>query len=220
MTLPFEIADVVIIIILIISGLLAYFRGLVREVLSLATWIGAALAAGYGFAYAQPYVREVISIKAIADIVTGVALFVAALIVLTLLNHVISGRVKESALGAIDRGLGFLFGLLRGALLISVAYIAATWFWTSDELAPYFAEARTAPYVRQGADFLRQVAPKNMQLETKSIAEEAKKTTNQAVEAERLMNTLRKSGSAEKPSSYNQNERREMQRLIDTNRQR
>ncbi len=218
MTIPFEIADVVIVIVLLISGLLAYFRGLVREVLSLATWIGAALAAGYGFAYAQPYVREIIAIKVVADIVTGVVLFVVALVILTLLNHAISGRVKESALGALDRGLGFLFGLLRGALLVSVAYIAATWFWTDDELAPYIADARAKPYVQQSAEFLRQIVPKNMQLETKSIAEDAKKTTNQAVEAERLMNKLRNGGSTDKPSSYNQNERREMQRLIDTNR--
>ncbi|NKB58937.1 MAG: CvpA family protein [Alphaproteobacteria bacterium] len=220
MTLPFEIVDVVIVVILIISGLLAYFRGLVREVLSLATWIGAAAAAGYGFAYAQPYVREVIAIKAVADIVTGVALFVVALVILTLLNHVISGRVKDSALGAADSGLGFLFGLLRGALLISVAYIAATWFWTDDELAPYLAEARTMPYVKQSADFLRQIVPKNMQLETKSIAEETKNTAKQAAEAEKLLNKLRNGGSLDRPSSYNQNERRDMQRLIDTNRQR
>lgn len=219
MTLPFEFIDVVIVVILVISGLLAYFRGLVREVLSLATWIGAALAAGYGFSYAQPYVREVITInKAVADIATGVTLFVAALIVLTLLNHAISGRVKESALGTLDRGLGFLFGLLRGALLVSVAYIAATWFWTENELSPYIAEAHTIPYIQQGADMLRQVVPKDMQLETKSIAEDAKKTTNQAVEAERLLKSIQKGGTPDKPSSYNQNERRDMQRLIDTNR--
>jgi membrane protein required for colicin V production len=218
MTLPFEFTDVVIVVILVISGLLAYFRGLVREVLSLATWIGAALAAGYGFSYAQPYVRELIAIKAVADIVTGVTLFVAALVILTLLNHTISSRVKESALGTLDRGLGFLFGLLRGALLVSVAYIAAAWFWTENELSPYITEARTIPYVQQGANLLRQVVPKDMQIETKSIAQDAKKTTNQAVEAERLMKKLQNGGTTDKPSSYNQNERSDMQRLIDTNR--
>ena len=216
--MPFEIADIVIVIVLIISGLLAYFRGLVREVLSLATWIGAALAAGYSFPYVQPHVREVISVKVVADIATGVVLFVAALIVLTLLNHVISGRVKESALGALDRGLGFLFGIARGALLISVAYIAATWFWTPDELSPYLAEARSMPYVKQGADLLLKIVPKDMQAETRSVAEETKKTTGQAIEAEKLLNKLRTIDGGKKPSSYNKSERREMQRLIDTTR--
>lgn len=216
--MPFEIADIVIVIVLIISGLLAYFRGLVREVLSLATWIGAALVAGYGFSYVQPYVREIIAIKAVADIVTGIALFVAALVVLTLLNHVISGRVKDSALGALDRGLGFLFGLLRGALIICVAYIAATWFWKPDELAPYIGEAQAMPYVKRGADLLRRVVPKDIQFETESAAEDARRTTNQAIEAEKLLDKLREDGPAGKPPSYNQNERREMQRLIETTR--
>ena len=107
-TMPFEIADIVIVIVLIISGFLAYFRGLVREVLSLATWIGSALAAYYAFPYAQPYTRELIGVKGVADAAAGVVLFIVALLILTLLSHVISGRVKESALGAMDRGLGFL----------------------------------------------------------------------------------------------------------------
>ena len=216
--MPLEIADIVIVIVLVISGLLAYFRGLVREVLSLATWIGAALAAGYSFPYAQPYARDLIGVKIVADIVTGLVLFVAALIVLTLLNHVISGRVKESALGAIDRGLGFMFGVVRGALLVSVAYIAATWFWTADELSPYIGNAKAMPYVQQGADLLRKVVPKDVQSDTEAAAENAKNTTNQAIEAERLLNTLRNARQPDKPTSYNQNERREMQRLIDSNR--
>ena len=66
-SMPFEIADIVIAIVLIISGFLAYFRGLVREVLSLATWIGSALAAYYAFPYAQPYARDLIGVKGIAD---------------------------------------------------------------------------------------------------------------------------------------------------------
>lgn len=216
--MPFEIADIVIVIVLIISGLLAYFRGLVREVLSLATWIGAALAAYYSFPFAQPYVREIISVKGIADAVTWIALFVVALMILTLLNHVISGRVKESALGTIDRGLGFLFGLARGALLICVAYIVATWFWENDDLTAFVGEPRAMPYVRDGADMLRRVVPKNLKTETKSAAEDAKRTTEQAIEADRLLNKIRGAEDGGKAPSYNQSQRREMQRLIDTTR--
>lgn len=216
--MPFEIADIVIVIVLIISGLLAYFRGLVREVLSLATWIGAALATMWSFPHVQPYVRDFITIKIAADIVTGVVLFVAALVVLTLLNHVISGRVKESALGAVDRGLGFLFGLARGALLVTVAYIAATWFWDSKELSPYIGQARATPYVQQGADLLRKIVPKEIQTDTKTAADGLKDKTDQAVETKRQLEKLQESGILDKAKSYDKNERREMQRLIESNR--
>ncbi len=218
--MPFEIADIVVVIVLIVSGLLAYFRGLVREVLSLATWIGAALAAYYSFRYVQPYARDLIGVKGIADAGTGVVLFVAALLILTLLNHLISGRVKESALGAVDRGLGFLFGLARGALLVCVAYIVATWFWENDDLASYIGEPRAMPYVRDGADVLRQIVPKNFKSETKSVADEAKRTTNQLIETERFITPSGKEEEGAKPPSYDKNTRRGMQRLIDTTRQR
>lgn len=216
--MPFEIADIVIVIVLIISGLLAYFRGLVREVLSLATWIGAALAAYYAFPYAQPYARDLIGVKGIADAVTGIVLFVVALLILTLLNHVISGRVKESALGTVDRGLGFLFGLARGALLVCVAYIIATWFWENDDLTAYIGQPRAMPYVQEGADLLRQVVPKNITAESKSAAEDAKQKTGQALEAKRLYDRIQNTKEDGPPPAYDKNQRREMQRLIDTNR--
>jgi len=219
MTLPFAMVDAVVVAVLLLSGLLAYFRGLVREVLSLATWIGAALAALYGFPYAQPYVRQVIAIDIVADIVAGVGLFLIALVVLTLLNHMISSRVKDSALGALDRGLGFLFGLFRGALIVAVAYIAATWFWTGPELAPYLSEARTAPFIRQGADSLRRIAPKEMRLKTRAAADDVRKTTGQVIETGQTLRRLQDAGRAKggKPSAYDSKERREMQRLIDSN---
>ncbi len=218
MTLPFEFADVVVIAILVVSGLLAYFRGLVREILSLATWIGAAFGALYGFSTVQPYVRQFISVNIVADILSGVGLFLASLVVLTLINHLISSRVKDSALGAIDRGLGFLFGVARGALLISVAYIAASWFWAEDQLNPYLADARTLPIVREGADLLLRVIPKNMQSESRAAADNARETAGQAVEAKRLFDALNGGGAMKSgaPSSYNRSERSEMQRLIET----
>jgi membrane protein required for colicin V production len=216
MDLPFEFADVAVIAILLISGLLAYFRGLVREVLSLATWIGAALGALYGFSYVQPYVRQVISINIFADILAGASLFLVSLVVLTLINHLISSRVKDSALGAIDRGLGFLFGIARGALLVSVAYIAASWFWVEDELDPYIADSRTLPIVRQGADLLLRVVPRNMQAESRATADDALETAKQAVQAKRLFDRLDGAPKAATPPAYNRGERSTMQRLIDS----
>jgi len=210
MDLPFEFADIAVIAILLISGLLAYFRGLVREVLSLATWIGAALGTLYGFSYVQPYVRQVISVNILADILAGASLFLVSLVVLTLINHLVSSRVKDSALGAIDRGLGFLFGIARGA---------PSWFWVEDELDPYIADSRTLPIVRHGADMLLRVIPGNMQAESRAAADDALETAKQAVQAKQLLDKLGADGTPKSatPPTYNRNERSTMQRLIDSN---
>ncbi len=219
MTLPFEFVDVIVVTILIISGLIGYFRGLVREILSLATWIGAVLGTLYGFSYVQPYVRQVISIPVVADIVTGVGLFLITLVILTLINHTLSGRVKDSVLGAIDHGLGFLFGIVRGGLLVCVAYIAVSWVWAERELNPYFQDARTIPMVKLGAEMLNQVIPKEMRQETRSAADGVRETSQQAIEAKQLLDNLEKRGiplpGDGKAPAYNNSERRDMQRLID-----
>lgn len=218
MVLPFEFTDVVVVAILVVSGLLAYFRGLVREVLSLATWIGASLCALYGFSFIQPNVRHIIPINIVADILSGASLFFISLVALTIINHLISRRVKDSAIGAIDRGLGFLFGVVRGALLVSVAYIAATWFWAADELDPYLADTRTLPIVRQGADLLMRVFPKNMQMESGAAAKNAREVAKQAIETRRFLDKLKGGGAPiySPAASYNRSERGEMQRLIDS----
>jgi membrane protein required for colicin V production len=126
--------------------------------------------------------------------------------------------VKDSALGAIDRGLGFLFGIARGALLVSVAYIAASWFWVEAELDPYVADSRTLPIVRQGADLLLRVIPRNMQMESRTQADNALETAKQAVEAKQLLDKIGGGGAPKSadPPSYNRNERSVMQRLIDS----
>jgi len=69
--LPINATDILVFAILLISGLLAFFRGFVREVLSVGAWVGAAFATLYGFAHVRPYARDLIGIDMIADIIAG-----------------------------------------------------------------------------------------------------------------------------------------------------
>ena len=68
---PINLTDAVVVLVILISGLLAFFRGLVHEVLAVISWIGAALATIYGFPYARPYATELITVPLIADADTG-----------------------------------------------------------------------------------------------------------------------------------------------------
>ena len=115
--LPINVTDIVLGAVLLLSALLAYARGFVHEVLAVAGWIGAILAAIYGLPYAKPFARDLIPHELAADVAAGVVIFVATLIVLSLLTRAVAGMVKASALNMLDRSLGFLFGLgtRRGA---------------------------------------------------------------------------------------------------------
>lgn len=219
--------DIVIVLVLMLSAFLAYFRGFAREVLSLGTWFGAGLAAYFGFRHVSPYARDLISSGAVADITTGVGLFLGALVLLTFVNHALSKRVKDSALSAVDRILGFLFGAARGALIVCVAYIAATWFWVEKDLPTFVTDARALPVVRDGAGLIIRWLPEDVQKNIQQATKDAAKKSEQVIQAEQLLRNLNeKSGSAgdstknspkAPPSAYTGKERRELQRLINGN---
>src|SRR3546814_10914368 len=96
--------------------------------------------------------RELIGTEVIADIATGALLFIGTLVLLTLLSHAISRGVRDSAIGGLDRALGFVFGLLRGAVLVCLVYIGALWFWSAEQLPRAITEAKAMPLVRDRSE--------------------------------------------------------------------
>jgi membrane protein required for colicin V production len=150
--------DVVVIAVIAISALIAFLRGFVREMLTIGSWLGAALVTLYGFPMLQPTFEQWIpSSKLAAHLVGGALLFIGSLIVFSVLSHMIARFVRGSALTAVDRSLGLLFGLLRGAVLVSLAYMIIV------SLDPsLFAGARTVPMMARGAEILRSLAPKQL----------------------------------------------------------
>jgi len=193
--------DAVVIAVIAISALVALLRGFVREMLTMGSWIGAALVTLYGFPVLQPKFEHWVSSKLAADIMGAIGLFIGSLIVLSILSHMIARLVRGSALTAVDRSLGLLFGLVRGAILVSLAYMLMIW------LDPNLLQgARTAPMMARGAGFLRSWAPK--QLADGLPADLQPPAANDP-------NGDQKHDSTSKPA-YNQRQNDALQRLIDT----
>ena len=106
-----------------LSAIFAFARGFVRETLSIIAWVGAALITLYGFNYVYGLVTRFVSTPLLADLVAGVGLFVVALILLTIITGYLARLVHSTSLSPIDRTLGLVFGLVRGAVLVSLAYL-------------------------------------------------------------------------------------------------
>lgn len=117
--------DLAVVGVLAISALLAFMRGLVREVLGVGAWVGAGFAATWGLPLARPQVHDWFGKSPWIDPGTFVAIFIVTLIVLILIAHAIGRAVRGSPLGGLDRTLGLLFGLVRGAVVVILAYIIA-----------------------------------------------------------------------------------------------
>lgn len=115
--------------VIVLSAILAYSRGFVREAMAIAGWVGAAILAFIFAPSAQPLIKEIPVLNTfIADncelsIVAAFAgVFAIGLILASLFTPLFSSVVQRSALGGVDQGLGFLFGVVRGVLLIAVAF--------------------------------------------------------------------------------------------------
>lgn len=212
--LPINVTDIALGVVLLLSALLAYARGFVHEVLAVAGWIGAILAAVYGLPYAKPFARDLIPHELAADVAAGVAIFVATLIVLSLLTRAVAGLVKASALNMLDRSLGFLFGAARGAVLVCVAYLALCWVIPPEEQPRWITGARSMPLVTRGADMLRQLIPD----EAGQAADDARAQARKAAEAQKVLGDLLTPApkAAPKPDAkgYGEADRRRMEQLI------
>ncbi len=125
----FTIIDGVVALIIILSALLAYSRGFVRESLAIAGWVVAGILAFIFAPQIEPMIRELPVISSfIADscelsmIGAFAAVFAVALIVASLITPLFASLVQRSVLGGFDQGLGFIFGVARGILLVAIAY--------------------------------------------------------------------------------------------------
>ena len=153
--------DLAVLAVLLVSGLLGVMRGLVREVLGVAAWVAAAFVAGpYGaFPSVKPWARRTISDPGIADIAAFFGVFLIVLILLWLVVRTLSNAVRGSALGGLDRALGLVFGVGRGAALLVVAYILLGIGLAVEQWPAPVLEARSLPAIHHGAEWLADQLP-------------------------------------------------------------
>lgn len=126
----FTLVDAAVALVIIVSAILAYARGLVRELLAIAGWVVAAIVAFVLAPTVEPLVREVPYLGSILGdsceltiIAAFAAVFAVMLVVMALFTPLFSSLIRNSALGGLDQGLGFFFGVLRGIVLVAVALI-------------------------------------------------------------------------------------------------
>lgn len=128
---------------MLLSAVLAMIRGFVREVLSIASWVIAAIAAYLLYGQVLPLVQQYINQEYVALGVAVASVFLITLIVVSYITMRISDFVLDSRIGALDRSLGFVFGALRGLLLVVVAMMFFNWFVPAQEQPRWIATAKS-----------------------------------------------------------------------------
>lgn len=215
-----NVVDIALILILLLAAVGGFFRGFVHSILAIFAWVAAAFATMYGFPFAQEVSRGYIGSRIVADLVAGAGLFVASLVVLTLIRHQIASGIRESALSALDRSLGFVFGAAVGVLLICVVYFGATWTLGPRSQWPDWArEAKTLPVVESTTAALCRLGPDSVR---KLCRQHLGRTGDSPADIERQFERLTAPptapGSPDSRSGYTDRERRGLDRLMEQNR--
>lgn len=157
-----QVFDVVAGVLVLISALLATTRGATREILSLASWAGAGVFAFWMWQENPQIARNYVADPLVADVVTVGASFLIALIILHLLTMRIADFVVDSKIGPLDRTLGFVFGAVRGVLILIVFLIFANWL-APGMLNQFAGDARSLPTLQGWADDLIEALPDDLE---------------------------------------------------------
>lgn len=217
-SLPVNLTDLIVLAILLVSGIIAFALGFVRVLLLIGAWIGAAIVTLHGFSSVSPIVRRHIDVPLLADIVAGVALFVVSLVVLFLVAMAVSAAVRRLGLGALDRALGFAFGVLGGGVVVCLIYLGISWASGDESLPDWMAEARSLPAIRAGAELLSGAVPEKTRAEGAAAAKEASDTVRAGVQMQKLleqfMGTATQGGDPAAGAGYNQADRQALEQAI------
>lgn len=211
----FNMFDAAVLGILALSCLFAYFRGIVREVLSLLAWIGAGIFAFHYFPQAAEALQGHFKKPLVANIVAVAGLYIIALLVFSIINRMIIKTIKSGGTdGMLDNLLGLLFGALRGVLIVSLAYFMISMTLPEKEYPDWLKKSVTRPYVEQGAVALVRLAPDYLR-EMSSLQKKATERLKAVRETPETEEEMPADTERHEDVGYSRTSNRSLDRLID-----
>lgn len=197
--MPNTAVDIVVVLVILLSAVLAFVRGFTREALALGTWLIACYLGFTQYPLLTPYLEDKVSNPMIRDFVGGLGVFALAMLVLIPLGFYLRSFIKGEQVTSIDRSFGFVFGALRGFILLSVFYLIVVWLLPEEKQPEWLKEANTRPALAYGAEIIRNIIPKEqrelMEKKPKDLAEGAEKNAESLPDTankEELNNSLDK----------------------------
>ena len=222
--MPITWLDIVLLSVMLISGILAMIRGFMREVLSIAAWGAAAVATALLYNRLLPIAKANISsdIVATGAVIGGV--FLITLLVVSIITVRISDMILDSRIGALDRTLGFLFGLGRGLIIVVVAFVFFAWLVPPAKQPDGVRNAKSRVVLENTGEWLQALLPQDMdnylsQLLKKRKGDEQEPAPD-AAPGQRSglgspLGAPEVTGSVQQPAGYQRADRNDMRQLID-----
>ena len=186
--------DSIVLGVIFLSGVIAFFRGFLSELLSFGAWVGAAAITIYFFPNADSLMGKHIKNPKVAAAAGALTVYFTALIVISIINSMILKYAKTGMqVGLLDNFLGLGFGVLRGVFIVSFGFLVvmATISKEREKQPEWLKQSMTREYVKEGADLLVEVAPHYMKdvegmVRTKTARSKEEEALNNEVKEEAL----------------------------------
>jgi membrane protein required for colicin V production len=145
--------DYVIIALLVFSSIVGLYRGLMREGITLITWLAAAWLSWHCAYLLEPHLGGALSGEAVRPWAARTIIFVLVLLLGAATGAIVTYFMRVSLLRSVDRMLGFLFGLLRGIVVLGLLVILCHAVRLHEE--PWYRNATLMPYAEHAGNVLR-----------------------------------------------------------------
>jgi len=159
--MPITLLDIILLTVMLISAILAMVRGFMREVLSIASWAAAALLTLYAYPKLLPMAKQYVSNDIAASVVVVAGVFLGTLLIVSVVTIKISDMILDSRVGALDRTLGFLFGLARGLLIVVVAFLFFAWLVPDKSQPEWVRNAKSKVVLQSTGQALMSMLPED-----------------------------------------------------------
>ncbi len=235
------IIDLIICAIILVSALVAFFRGFIREVLTILGVVGGLFAAYVFGDSLAPFYADLMGVNPdtppeeaekfmgilpyplLADILGYITIFLLVVIILGIISHYLSKFVENVGMGMVDRTLGVFFGIARGVILLGVIYLPIHMFVEQEEKNSWFEDSRTIMYVEWTADWLTGFLPEDFVKENaQDKVDETRETLKKLEilpEAQKMMSTMddaQASSKGDEPAQgYDGSQRESLENLIE-----
>jgi membrane protein required for colicin V production len=155
----FNIVDLVVISFILISCIVASYRGFIKEVFSMICWIAALMTAYYLHEKIKIELQEYINQKIIIDIVSFGIPFLIALFISNLISKWLSPKFSLPGLLFFDKVGGFIFGVLRGIFFIVLIYLGFLYLLGKEQRPNILLEAKTYDYITKTTNLVVKLFP-------------------------------------------------------------
>ena len=159
--LPVNPIDLAIVVVMILSAVFSWVRGFTGEVLAVASWVAAAIAAYFLHPWALTYIAPSIANKQLALAASIAAVFLVTLVFVSLITTKLSELILDSAIGTLDRTLGLFFGAARGLLIAVVAFMFFDTLVGEKSQPDMLKDARLRPVLKMASNSIFNALPEN-----------------------------------------------------------